>query len=269
MEKMELVKQSLPEFTGLIMLNGRQNIDAQTLAIQELEYLNGLAISKPELLECLPVSIITCIKSVLKNNLTLDPSANLVYVKTRNMNTKNEQGQEVWVKVMEVQQTYNGKLSVARQCGTIIDFKNPEVEFDNDGKVKSVSFEILRPSGNSTRWEKYTYSEYDFLRWQTASHKENSRNKQGADINTLNYSSAMYRSWKGGIDPEFAKAKAINHSLKKLGTNVNEAMAKKIVIENKIVEIENSAAEAADYEDLSNKDQSNISDTTTFIASQL
>ena len=38
----------------------------------------------------------------------------------------------------------------------------------------------------------------------------------------MNYANALYSSYKGGIDPEFCKAKCIRHAFKKTGTNPNE-----------------------------------------------
>ena len=49
-------------------------------------------------------------------------------------------------------------------------------------------------------------------------------------MTTYNYANPNYTSWKGGIDPEFARAKAVRHGLKKLGTNQNERRALNIVI---------------------------------------
>jgi len=76
------------------------------------------------------------------------------------------------------------------------------------------------------RWETVKFTEYDFERWGNASHKERSRGKQ--DANTKDYRNSLYSSWRGGIDPEMAKAKAIRHGLKKLGTNPNENKASAI-----------------------------------------
>lgn len=69
------------------------------------------------------------------------------------------------------------------------------------------------------------YDESDMKRSMLASHKERSRGKQDADINKMNYANALYRSHNGGLDPEFARAKAINFGLKKLGTNIKEQKA--------------------------------------------
>jgi hypothetical protein len=90
---------------------------------------------------------------------------------------------------------------------------------------------------STDRWEKRKFDESDFLRWKTKSHQENARNKQDANFSTLNYANPNYTNWCGGIDPEFARAKAIRHSLKKLGTNPNEKKTINIVVpaEKKII----------------------------------
>ena len=190
--------------------------------------------ASPAVLECVPKSVELAVKSVLKNNLSLDPNAGLVYVKTRNINT----GNNVWVKVLEIQYSVNGILSIAYQCGKIIDHKNPVVKKNLDGKVIGAEFEFQRSTG---RWETVEFDESNFERWKIASHKENrraydnARDKSGKkvhDDNTLNYANPNYTSWKGGPDPEFIRAKAIRHSLKKLGTNANEKYATKIQVTN-------------------------------------
>lgn len=54
------------------------------------------------------------------------------------------------------------------------------------------------------------------------------------DDEKLNYANKLYTSWENGPDPEFARAKCIRHSLKKLGTNPNEGP-------NKVIHIKESA----------------------------
>jgi len=72
-----------------------------------------------------------------------------------------------------------------------------------------------------------------------------SRNKQDANNEKLNYANDNYTNWKGGIDPEFARAKAIRHALKKLGTNANEYKAIKIAQAPKEMYVDVSADEQA------------------------
>lgn len=235
---MELLKSAAPELEALMSLNAKPGIDVKTLVLQELEYLRMHAITKPEIMECMPQTVLMAIKSVIKKNLTLDQSAGLVYVKTRNVKTKNAQGGDVWLKALEIIDSCNGILSINYQCGKIIDHKIPTIKKDDTGKVLTVQFEYQVASG---RWETREFDDSDFYRWRRASHKENGRNKQDANLESLNYANENYTNWKGGIDPEFARAKAIRHALKKLGTNPNEGKFVSIVIpEQKRVVIEES-----------------------------
>lgn len=244
---MELLKSELPQLEAVLALNAAEGTDVKTLALQELENLRMIAVTKPEILDCLPQTVVMAVKRVLKQNLSLDPYAGLVYVKTRNVKIKAPDGQEVTRKALEITETCNGLLSVAYQCGKIIDHKVPTIKKDSNGKVESVTFEFQVKSG---RWEVRTFDDSDFYRWQRASHKENGRWKE--DFNTpqatetLKYANENYVNWKGGIDPEFARAKAIRHALKKLGTNPNEGKFAKIVIptEKKVV-IEEEKEQAA------------------------
>jgi len=81
-------------------------------------------------------------------------------------------------------------------------------------------------------------------RWRIASHRQNSRGwkpesgRPQPDSKTLNYANPLYISFKGGIDPEFARAKAVKHGLNKLGTNPNAVHAERITIEPKGVVID-------------------------------
>lgn len=228
---LKILEEQKETLIALSAINLPAGVDPRALVIQELDFLNQVSISKPEILACVPATIEYGVKYALKNNLTLDPNAGLVYIKTRNINTGTQQAAN-WQKALEVQPTCNGLLSINYQCGKIIDHKNPEVIKDANGKVTGVIFEIQKHNG---RWEKFEFDESNFSKWRAASHKENSRGKQ--DAATKDYSNPNYTNWKGGIDPEFARAKAIRHSLKKLGTNPNEKYAVKIQPAAKTIDI--------------------------------
>lgn len=226
-EIMQLAKAELPQLKAIIGLNTSKGTDVETLALQELEYLQQVALTKPEIYECEPITIIMAIKKTLKQNLSLDPDAGLTYIKTRNFKAKDEKGQDVWKKALEITPSANGIISINRQCGRILDIERPEVIKDDKGKVTGVKVKYLVPSYNEEgkrafKWRTVEFDESDFNRWKAASHKENGRGKQDADIQKLNYANANYTSFKGGPDPEFVRAKAIRHGLKKLGTNQNE-----------------------------------------------
>lgn len=214
-----LLKKELPQLKAIVGINRKENTEA--VVLQELEYLQSIMLSKPDLEQCLPVSIVSAVKSVMKQNLSLDPSAGLVYVKTRNLKVNN-----AWVKVLEIQPSANGLISIARQSGRLIDLDRPKIERNAEGKVIGVKFRYLVPTINAdgskgARWKEDEFDESDFERWRIASHREKSNGKE--DAGSKDYSNRLYTSWKGGIDPEFARAKAIRHSgLKKSGINQNE-----------------------------------------------
>lgn len=227
-----VLEKERPTLIALVGMNLPAGVNPEALVIQELEYLKQLSFNNADIATCVPETIVYAVKSVLKNNLTLDPMAGLVYVKTRNVKVG-----DVWRKALEITPSCNGLLSISYQCGKIIDHKNPVVIKDAAGKVTGVEFELQRANG---RWEKFSFDESDFNRWAIASHKENGRKKDDAKLEKLNYANAHYTSWKGGLDPEFARAKAIRHSLKKLGTNANEKYATKIQPTVKTISIDPS-----------------------------
>lgn len=241
MSNLAKVEEAVPEFQALVNLNCQDNQKAVAIVAQELEFLREIAQTNQDILKCTPDSVVLAVKRAMKNNLTLDPQAGLVYVKTRNVNT-GTQASPVWIQVMETQETCNGIVSKLRMFGRILDIKRPEVKTDENGKVISVAVEWMVPSTPQPRWERAEFGEYDFARWRAASHKERSRGKQ--DASQRDYSNALYTNWKSGIDPEFARAKAIRHALKKLGANANEMYAKAIQQVEPIQIIESTANKA-------------------------
>jgi hypothetical protein len=242
---LQILEKEAPTLEALLKLNTSANTDVKTIVMQEVEYLNQIALQNPVILECLPITVLQSVKSVLKQNLSFDPGLALVYVKSRNAELVID-GKKQWKKILEVTPSANGLISIARQCGSILDIKNPVVKKDTTGKVIEVEVELLIPSVPQPRWEKRVFDESDFERWRRASHKEKARGwanlkpeyKEGKtppNDETMNYANPNYTSWRGGIDPEFARAKAIRHGLKKLGTNPHEAKASRIVVPNKVV----------------------------------
>lgn len=265
----DLIKPELPTLTAILSLNSdKDSVTLNTLALQELGYLEEHVFNKPDIMQCHPQSILLAVKNVMRKNLTLDPSAGLVYIKTR----KKEVGNQ-WILVLEAQETANGLLSYNRQFGRILDFSNPKITKDASGKVIGVSMRILKPSYPEPRWEEFEYDESDFKRWATASHKERGRNKADANLQALNYANHLYRSWQGGIDPEFARAKCIRHSVKKLGTNPNEIAMPVTNVQIKTIDPAIAAAEANDefvqHEELDSQINEQPPEQPTFNADDL
>lgn len=262
------LKSEVTQLQAIIGLFNKDEVAVK--AMQEIAYLEAHAIRMPAIRECEPISVLLAVKSVLKQNLTLDPHANLVYIKTRNINT-GTQAQPVWKKALEIEPTVNGRISFTRMCGRILDIKRPEVEFDSQtGQVKAVSVELLVPSIPQPRWERYDFNDGDIYRWRRASHVENRRSYDNAneqkragkpvpDDEVHNYANPNYSNFKGGIDPEFARAKAAKHALKKLGTNQNELKPGQLVIHaSKIIDVNADRNATADevkftpHEDVTN-----------------
>ena len=213
-----LIAKELPTLEAMIGLY-RGSDDAAVIAKAELTNFRMHTMTNPALFECIPVTIIQAIKLCIMNRLTLAPNAGLVYLRTRNLNVGTKESPR-WVKALEAVPTANGMISIARQCGRILDIKRPLIQTNETGKVVSVSVEVLKPSMPAPRWELYDYDESDFERWAAFSHKENSRGK--GDVAGKIMANALYTSWRGGIDPELARTKSIRHCLKKLGCNLME-----------------------------------------------
>lgn len=223
-----LLKQEQNQLIAIMGLN-RKGENIATLIQQEIAYLEAAGIAKPVIMQCKPLSVLLAVKSVLKQNLTLDPYAGLVYIKTRNV--KVSVNPDVWETAMEIQPTCNGLISIARQCGRILDIKRPQITKNKEGQVNGVSVEILLPSTPEPRWEKFEFDEDDFYRWRRASNNESGRGKADVQSEEHKYANPNYKNFKGGIDPEFARAKAIRHSLKKLGVNQHEVKPGQMIID--------------------------------------
>lgn len=193
------------ELNALAAIHGH----SPAAVLAELSHLEIISMGLPDLAQADPRTIVQGVKTVLGWNLSLNPDAGLVYVTTRNKNigTKNSAN---YVTVMEVQRTANGYISTALQTSSILDFERPTVRKNDKGRVTSVIFRYLKPSYPGPRWEEVEYDESDFARWKAVSERQN---KGSAN--------ALYTSFNSGIDPEFARSKAIRHTLKKIGTNHN------------------------------------------------
>lgn len=226
----DIIKPELPNLMAILSINNdTSQSNISVIAMQEVNYLEQHAANNPRLLQCDQMSMILAVKSVLTKNLSLDPSAGLVYVKTRNLNVGSYE-RPIWKLVLEIQETVNGIISYNRQLGRLLDYKRPQLTKDTSGKVIGVSTELLLPSYPQPRWELFDFDESDIERWRRYSHRENKKSfkeNKGMKVpndEQLNYANALYTSWKDGIDPEFARAKCLRHSLKKLGSNKNEGV---------------------------------------------
>lgn len=218
-----VLQKEAKQLQAVLAISVGPNADVRTLVLEELKHLEYAALSKPEILKCDPRTMVAALRKVMRSNLSLDPYQGLVYIKTRNVNIGTKAAPNN-ILALEIEPTANGLISENRQAGRILDVDRPEVKYDSQGVVISVSVRFLKSTfddkGNkATRWQEIVFDQSDILRWKKASHRQNSG---GAPDGNFEKANALYRSHNGGVDPEFARAKAIRHGLKKLGTNLNE-----------------------------------------------
>lgn len=238
-------KATLAQLVLINMPRGSTIEDANRLALKEITNFEMIASMKPALLTCTPASIYLAVKQCISDGLTLSPSAALVYLVPGTVNVGTKEKAE-YINVLTYDPTANGRLSMARQSGRILDNEMPEPKFDSQGKVLSISVKFLVPSVPSPRWETVIFNESHFNKWRWASHLKNSRNKQGADNAKMNFANPNYTNWNGGIDPEFAATKAIRHGLNRRGTNMNERPNTNVQMDFKGMPAEIVNKEAAD-----------------------
>lgn len=215
-ELIQVLEDNKPTLTQLILVNmpkGSDELDAQRLVMREIANFEMILALRPELQACDKTSVLLAVKQCISDNLTLAPSAGLVYLYNGKVRVGTDgANQAIYKEVLVYDPTSEGEISIARQAGSLLDHKRPVCSYNSEGQVQSVSFEFLVPSYGGPRWEKVTFDTSNFEKW-----KQKSGAKFGGRPN------ANYTSWKGGIDPEFAGSKAIKHALKKRGTNKNES----------------------------------------------
>lgn len=218
-------KELMPLLTKLALANmkeGTTQEQAERTVTREVSNLEAILNENPELAACTTNSKIQALKNCINNNLSLAPSANLVYLIpgqiTVGVDSANQPIKE-WV--VKYKPTANGNLSIARQAGRVFDYRYSTV-YDNDGHVHSITVIYLIPTVGGTRWsDPYVFMKPHFNKWKKAAIAKNN-GKCPANYTSWNQDDKFQN---GSIDPDFALSKAINHSLKRLGTNMNEVAA--------------------------------------------
>lgn len=189
-----------------------QALEARVM--QEVGYFEYACLLNDNLATCNPGSILMMLRWVIQNDLSIDPQAGLVYLKTRNV----KQSDGSFIKTLDFSESSEGALSIAYSTGTIIDHLRPKVHYSSEEHPKVIAIDFTFQVGTE-RWETVSYGLGDFNKWRTASHTDNARGANDADLKKLNKANKNYTSYNGGIDPEFASSKAITHGLSKRGTN--------------------------------------------------
>jgi hypothetical protein len=220
----EQAQSIMPTLTKLALVNMKEGAtfeQAERFVIKEMANLEAILNEKPELAACTTASKIQALKNCINNNLSLAPSANLVYLMpsqvTVGMDGANQPVKE-WV--VAYKPTANGNLSINRQCGRIFDYRH-SIQYDEAGHVHSVTVWYLIPTVGGTRWsDPYVFMKPHFNKWKKASAAKN-KGKANANYTSWNQDDKFEN---GSIDPDFALSKAINHSLKRLGANSNEVV---------------------------------------------
>lgn len=221
-QAVSLFKKEMQTIKGIIGIHVLPGLDVDAIALQELDFLQMHMVVKPFISECIPETVLQAVKYSLKNNLSLDPNAGLVYLMPASVKINN-----AWKTVLEIKPTADGKLSIAYQSGTILDHERPSVKKNAAGKVTEASVRILLPSPAGPRWERVEIDESDFERMRKYSHIKNCRGKNDANHETLNYANKLYTNFYGGIDPEFARSKVVSVALKKRGTNLSARLTQR------------------------------------------
>ena len=258
-QNLELIKSQKNELVGLMRLAiPNMSVEQATIAaMQELSHLDYISIFKPEILECHPQTIAHAVRNSVKNGLSLDPDAGMVYITTRN----NKVGGGV-IKSLEVQPSVNGMIYQQKLAGNIADIES-SVEYDDVGYVVSVTITLIKIVGSDRKRETFKFTNNDFKQWEFYSHRQNAYGKSTANQNTLDCANANYSNYypdkpnkphnyldKGGINPGFAITKCIRHAIRRAKMPFNIASRRLDVSYEQVVssEFDEVATQEADFE---------------------
>lgn len=220
MEQLKTINSKLPELIKVAKVVFPKWTDEQieNYVLSELSFLKERLQLNEGLQECTAESLLQCIKKSLLDNVSLNMASNLVYIQKGSVKLNNQ-----YVAIAQYGLSPEGKISVTRQSGMVLDITRPKLKKNSEGKVIGGTIEILKPSTPQPRWEEIEFDESDINRWMAASTKKNN-----GKTNPL-YTNGV----AGGIDSEFMRSKILKHALGKgLGTNKNETL-----IENKTVQM--------------------------------
>ena len=220
MEQLKTINSKLPELIKVAKVVFPKWTDEQieNYVLSELSFLKERLQLNEGLQECTAESLLQCVKKSLLDNVSLNTASNLVYIQKGSVKLNNQ-----YVAVAQYGLSPEGKISVTRQSGMVLDITRPKLKKNPDGKIIGGTIEILKPSTPQPRWEEIEFDESDINRWMAASTKKNN-----GKTNPL-YTNGV----AGGIDSEFMRSKILKHALGKgLGTNKNETL-----IENKTVQM--------------------------------
>jgi hypothetical protein len=224
MANLQLINQSTATLIKVAQVVNPQWDDtaAERYVLSELSFLKERILNDYGLNECTDESLIQCVRKALRDNVSLNKSANLVYVQPQSV----QQSDGTYVKVAHYSLTVEGKISIAKQSGELLDITRPKLYRNSDGRIIRGEVEVLKPSYPKPRWETIDFDESDIKRWQDASTKKNN-----GKTNPLYVTGPG-----GGIDSEFMRAKIIKHALSKgFGINFNKIGLQKT---NPILQIE-------------------------------
>jgi len=227
---MEIVKIDTEEKNSLMKVAahvlGKTVTDIEGVVESEMTYLEQRVGLSPALLECSPKSLLMCIRHAIRDNVSLDETAGLVYLYPQSIKAADGK----YHKVATYELSPNGRLSLARQTGNILDHKQPKLIRDKSGKVTGGSIEFLKPSLPTPRWEKFEFDEFEIARWAKFSSVKNGKWDNNLRKKVPGKPNALYTNGTGGgIDEGFMKAKILKHALKNMGTNVSEVRGKELI----------------------------------------
>lgn len=213
MEQLKVISAKVPELVKVakVVFPKWEDEQLENYVLSELSFLKERLELNDYLQKCTAESLIQCFKKAMRDNVSLNLASNSVYIQPQNIKVSGQ-----YVLVASYSLTPEGKISVVRQAGMLLDITRPKLWRDEkSGKIIGGEVEYLKPSNPQPRWEMVDFDESDIKRWMDASTKKNN-----GKTNPL-YTSGV----GGGIDSEFMRSKIIKHALAKgLGTNKNETL---------------------------------------------
>jgi hypothetical protein len=235
------VKTRLELIASLIFKDNAKAVVETEIAMLEIAMLENEKIAA-----CTDLSKVMALNFALKNGLSLDPTAGLIYLIPRKKLVKDSHNRDVWIDHLHAEPSVKALVSQAYRCGKLVDIISQEVKYDDKGRVASVHTSIQTPYGRKD----YIHNGIQFRRWAAFSHKNNSRNPRSdkpVDDSKLNYANPLYFSQNGSIDESFAKTKALKNIILGMRINIydlilNSPKDKIIEVPHQLVEVDQKEA---------------------------
>lgn len=163
---------------------------------------------------------------------------------------------------LEAQPKKSTLIQEAYLSGQIIDHKQPQISFNENGELEKIVISFCRKGG---RWEDKVFTKSDFDRLSNFSRKNNTFGSTQEAKDKAKPNELYFSGKNGTIDPSFAASKAERHTYKHFVRNPMQALAQSPFSAPRI-EPDNQTDQQATFEDIEVEE---VANNTTKVHIQL